>query len=136
MLIVRSLRQASCLAQADQAKTDEVETPPSAHIKGIRNVRDDALSSTQEKPARYMRLHTGGLYPQIGWRVSGKPELHSQLLAATTTTGSQHAAAVLGGHTGTEAVHLAALTLLGLVGTEHVSTLLTFVYQGIETLYC
>ena len=43
----------------------------------------------------------------------------SQFLAATTTTGGQHAATVLGGHTGTEAMHLAALTLLGLVGTEH-----------------
>ena len=77
-----------------------------------------------------MRLHTGGLYPQIGWRVSGKPELHSQLLAATTTTGGQDTTAILGGHAGTEAVHLAALTLLGLVGTEHGSTLLTFCVIG------
>ena len=40
-------------------------------------------------------------------------------LAAATTAGGQHTAAVLGGHAGTETMHLAALTLLGLVGTEH-----------------
>ena len=60
----------------------------------------------------------------------GMAELDGQLLAATTTAGGQNATAVLGGHTGTEAVHLAALTLLGLVGTEHVSTLLTFCLSG------
>ena len=42
-----------------------------------------------------------------------------------------------GSHTGTEAVHLAALTLLGLVGTEHGSTLLTFcVIGGMVTPHC
>ena len=40
-------------------------------------------------------------------------------LTATTATGGQHTAAILGGHAGTEAMHLAALTLLGLVSTEH-----------------
>jgi len=51
-------------------------------------------------------------------------------LAATTTTGGQNTAAILGGHTGTEAMHLAALTLLGLVSTEHYNTtpLTNFMY--------
>jgi len=43
-------------------------------------------------------------------------------LAATVTAGRQHAAAVFGGHASAEAVHLAALNLFGLVGTEHVRT--------------
>ena len=51
--------------------------------------------------------------------------LHRQFLAAAAAAGSQNPAAVLGRHPGTEAVYLAALTLLGLVCTEHGSTLLT-----------
>ena len=45
--------------------------------------------------------------------------LHRQLLAAATTAGSQNTTAVLGRHPGTEAMHLAALALLGLISTEH-----------------
>mgnify|MGYP003485297283 CR=1 FL=1 len=83
-----------------------------------------------------MRFSTrAGSIHKIGWCVS-ENRLHGQLLAATTTTGSQHAAAVLGGHTGTEAVHLAALTLLGLVSTEHYNTtpLANFMY-GVAYFY-
>ena len=43
----------------------------------------------------------------------------SQDLTAAATTGCQYTTAILGVHTRTEAVHLAALTLLGLVSTEH-----------------
>ena len=45
--------------------------------------------------------------------------LHRQLLAAAATAGSQNTTAVLGRHPGTEAMHLAALALLGLISTEH-----------------
>ena len=45
--------------------------------------------------------------------------LHRQLFAAAATAGSQNPAAVLGRHAGTESMHLAALTLLGLISTEH-----------------
>lgn len=45
-------------------------------------------------------------------------------LAAATTASRQYAATVLGGHTGAEAMDFAALTLLGLIGTEHDDTLL------------
>ena len=50
--------------------------------------------------------------------------LHGQFLAATTPAGGENAAAVLGGHAGTETMHLAALALFGLIRTEHVSSLL------------
>ena len=66
---------------------------------------------------------TGGLHPQLKVQ-SAFRGLHRQLFAATATAGSQDPAAVLGGHPGTESVHFAALTLLGLIRTEHSSTLL------------
>ena len=83
------------------------------------------LGDMQEKPARYscsQALRAGFI------QLSGGSD--SQNLAATTTTGSQDTTAILGGHTGAEAVHLAALTLLGLVSTEHRSTLLTISQSG------
>jgi len=46
----------------------------------------------------------------------------AQHLTAATTTGGQHSAAVLGGHTGTETVYLTTLNLLGLESTEHSRT--------------
>ena len=45
--------------------------------------------------------------------------LHRQLFATAATAGSQNPTTVIGRHAGTEAMHLAALTLLGLVCTEH-----------------
>ena len=45
-----------------------------------------------------------------------------QASAALCATTSQHFAAILGGHSLTEAVLLGALTLLGLIGTEHCMT--------------
>ena len=45
--------------------------------------------------------------------------LHRQLFATAATAGSQNPTTVLGRHAGTEAMHLAALTLFGLVCTEH-----------------
>ena len=45
--------------------------------------------------------------------------LHRQLFATAATAGSQNPTTVLGRHAGTEAMHLAALTFLGLVCTEH-----------------
>ena len=50
--------------------------------------------------------------------------ISAEHLAATAATGGQHTTAVLGGHTGTETMHLAALTLFGLISTEHCETLL------------
>ena len=44
---------------------------------------------------------------------------HRQDLAATKTAAGQHVAAVLGHHTGAETMHLAALTLFGLIRSEH-----------------
>ena len=49
---------------------------------------------------------------------------HRQDLAATKTAAGQHVAAVLGLHAGAETMHLAALTLFGLISTEHCETLL------------
>ena len=57
--------------------------------------------------------------------------LHRQLFTAAGAAGSQNTAAVLGRHTGTEAVHLAALTLFGLIRTEHLQQLLTsIIHRG------
>ena len=52
--------------------------------------------------------------------------LNGQNLAATAAACSQNAAPVFGGHTGTKAVHLAALALFRLVSMEHETTLLVF----------
>ena len=43
---------------------------------------------------------------------------HGQLRAATGTTAGKHLAAVLGGHAGTETMHLRALALLGLIRSD------------------
>lgn len=50
--------------------------------------------------------------------------LYSKHFAATTAARSQNAASVLGRHTGTEPVYFAALSLLGLVCTNHLAQLL------------
>ena len=50
---------------------------------------------------------------------SASQRLHRQFLPAAATAGSQNTTAVLGRHPGTEAMHLAALALLGLISTEH-----------------
>ena len=52
---------------------------------------------------------------------------NGQAGAAASTAAGENLTAVLGGHTGTEAVHLGALTLLGLIssdGRSHNYTLL------------
>ena len=49
-------------------------------------------------------------------------QLVSQTSATLGTTTSQDLAAVGGSHTLTEAVDLGAMTLLGLIGTNHVDT--------------
>ena len=54
---------------------------------------------------------------------------NGQLGAATGAAAGKNLAAILGGHTGTEAVHLRALTLLGLIRSDrrcHNYTLLIF----------
>lgn len=81
--------------------------------------------------------------PAVLWRLAhsaslNKPERKfsqsdGQGLAAATTTGGEHAATVLGGHTRAEAVHFAALTLLGLVGTEHVQHSLQIKFRNRRT---
>jgi hypothetical protein len=43
----------------------------------------------------------------------------SELFAAAPAARSQNAPAVLGGHALTETMYLVALTLLGLIGMEH-----------------
>jgi hypothetical protein len=53
-----------------------------------------------------------------------KLRLGAQLGAASCATTSQNFAAVTGAHALTEAVLLLALTLFGLIGTDHVSHLL------------
>ena len=45
-----------------------------------------------------------------------------QASAALSAAAGQHLAAILGGHSLAEAVLLGALTLLGLIGTEHCMT--------------
>ena len=81
--------------------------------------------------------------PAVLWRLAhsaslNKPERKfsqsdGQGLAAATTTGGEHAATVLGGHTRAEAVHFAALTLLGLVGTEYVQHSLQIKFRNRRT---
>ena len=44
--------------------------------------------------------------------------LHGQAGAAPSAAAGQDLTAILGGHTGTEAVHLRALTLLGLISSD------------------
>ena len=46
-------------------------------------------------------------------------ESGAEHLAATAAAGGQHTAAVLGGHTGTEAVHLGTMPLIGLISALH-----------------
>ena len=43
---------------------------------------------------------------------------NGQAGAAASTTAGENLTAVLGGHAGTEAVHLGALTLLGLISSD------------------
>ena len=72
--------------------------------------------SLSEKPAH--RSGRASSTKHIAFTPAGQNS-DRQLFPAATAAGSQHTAAVLGGHAGTEAVHLAPLTLLGLVCTEH-----------------
>jgi len=56
--------------------------------------------------------------------------LGAEYLAAAAAARRQYAAAVLGRHTGPEAMHLAALAFLGLIGTDHLGTLLDKASHG------
>ena len=56
-------------------------------------------------------------------------ELVAQLNSALCSAASEDLAAVSGGHSCTEAMHLLALTLLGLVGTKHVLHLLVLIWD-------
>ena len=98
---------------------------------------DRKTSGTEQISVRMKRkspatdkVAAGGLSPQCGYgpyvwnayilaSLMIRTQSDSQLLAAATTTGGQHTAAIPRGHTRPETVHLAALTLLGLIRTEH-----------------
>ena len=67
----------------------------------------------------------GGLAAAMSYQSDGVG--NGQAGAATSAAAGENLTAVLGGHTGTEAVHLRALTLLGLIssdGRSHNYTLL------------
>ena len=64
-----------------------------------------------------------------GFGVFLPTELVAQLSSALCSAASENLAAVLGGHSCAEAVNLLALTLLGLVGTEHVLHLLVLIWS-------
>ena len=49
-------------------------------------------------------------------------ELQAQTSAALRTAASQDLAAIAGGHTAAKTVDLGTMTLLGLIGTNHVDT--------------
>ena len=59
-----------------------------------------------------------------------------QASTALGTAASQHLTAVAGGHSLAEAVLLGALTLLGLIGTEHCMTPPSFVRSGGRKSLC
>ena len=59
-----------------------------------------------------------------------------QASAALGTTAGEHLAAILRGHSLAEAVLLGALTLLGLIGTEHCMTPPSFVRSGGRKSLC
>ena len=71
------------------------------------------------------RAGAGGITAAMSYQSDGVG--NGQAGAAASTAAGENLTAVLGGHTGTEAVHLRALTLLGLVssdGRSHKYTLL------------
>ena len=51
--------------------------------------------------------------------IRGPNNLGGQLCSALGTAASQNLAAVLGGHSLSETMHLGSVTLLGLIGTQH-----------------
>ena len=55
--------------------------------------------------------------------------LVGEACSALCSAASEDLAAVSGGHSCTEAMHLLALTLLGLVGTKHVLHLLVLIWD-------
>lgn len=88
-----------------------------------------------------MRLVTNSFAPLA--RIFGKSEyslyrlsLSRQLSATLSATACKYLAAVGRGHTLTEAVLLGALTLLGLIGTEHCMTPPSFVRSGGRKSLC
>ena len=78
-----------------------------------------------QKPAAALRLlgrcSAPGTSPS--WSCAA---LCAELFTALGTAAAENVAAISGGHAGTEAVHLAALPLLGLESTYHDNTSLSF----------
>ena len=86
-----------------------------------KKVRSRSLPGPDRTPCRggtaapqTARLRHGADFNQLAI----EQVLNGQAGAATSAAASQDLAAILGGHTGTEAMHLCALTLLGLISSD------------------
>lgn len=103
---VRAARCAACLPRPEKSSR--------AHQSGVRQAKKDGTGGRYKKePLENGRLDLGFFPLQNGQRLQG------QLLAALRTTASQHLAAILRRHSLAEAMLLAALTLLGLISSQH-----------------
>lgn len=96
-----------------------------AHQSGVRQAKKDGTGGRYKKePLENGRLDLGFFPLRNGQRLQG------QLLAALRTTASQHLAAILRRHSLAEAMLLAALTLLGLISSQHLPH--TSYYPGLN----
>lgn len=89
-----------------------------------RPKKDGTGGRYKKEPLENGRLDLGFFPLQNGQRLQG------QLLAALRTTASQHLAAILRRHSLAEAMLLAALTLLGLISSQHLPH--TSYYPGLN----
>lgn len=114
---VRAARCAACLPRPEKSSR--------AHQSGVRQAKKDGTGGRYKKePLENGRLDLGFFPLQNGQRLQG------QLLAALRTTASQHLAAILRRHSLAEAMLLAALTLLGLISSQHLPH--TSYYPGLN----
>ena len=78
------------------------------------------------KNLRMRHKGVGKFFPRPGQNIISLflcfPELQAQTSAALGTAAGQNLAAVLGSHAAAKTVDLGAMTLVGLIGTNHVDT--------------
>ena len=115
---VRAARCAACLPRPEK------EVPVRTSLACGRPKEDGTGGRYKKEPLENGRLDLGFFPLRNGQR------LQSQLLAALRTTASQHLAAILRRHSLAEAMLLAALTLLGLISSQHLPH--TSYYPGLN----
>ena len=71
----------------------------------------DKRTRRTEKSIRLVSISIGG--------IRGPNNLGGQLCSALGAAAGQNLAAVLGGHSLSETMHLGSVTLLGMIGTQH-----------------